>query len=118
MAATSNKPGIKFSARTLNIVYLQDRFAVWSTESHIIQLCYDVVFPRQIYSNSEEDGSGQGLVVRKHSELPALEEVPEVPDGKVHSQQLSVEHRVVQLTRIKLNGKKAKGWSLPCSIGC
>ena len=42
----------------------------------------------------------------KHSELPALEEVPEVLDGKVHSQQLSVERRVVQLSKIELLGGK------------
>ena len=48
----------------------------------------------------------KGLWSGKHSELPALEEVLEVPDGKVHSQQLSVERRVVQLSRIELLGEK------------
>ena len=60
----------------------------------------------------------KGLWSGKHSELPALEEVPEVPDGKVHSQQLSVKRRVVQLSRIELLGENAKGWSPPCGIGC
>ena len=89
-------------------------------------VCYDVVFPGQIYqlcgkfgdkgqvpllpsrdwSGQLEDKVGRGLVVHKHSELPALAEVLEVPDGKVHIQQLSVERRVVQLSRIELLGEK------------
>ena len=53
-----------------------------------------------------DHGSNKRFVVCEESELPALQEEPEVADGGVGGQQLSVKGRVLDLCWRQLFGEK------------
>jgi hypothetical protein len=54
-----------------------------------------------------DHGGDEWLVVCQESELPTLQEEPEVADGGVGGQQLSVEGRVLDLCWRQLFGEKS-----------
>jgi hypothetical protein len=54
-------------------------------------------------------GLGEGLVIRKDVELPAVKHIPEMPEAEIGGEQLAIKGRVFQLRGIQLLAEEGEG---------